>query len=62
MSLLALGVLLSDSPDHREIFLGASHFELAKDGVPDPDRLCEQALNELPTPPPRVYYSNDSGR
>jgi hypothetical protein len=47
---------LSDLADPATGALARRIIELAKEGVLDPDRLCERALHDLraPPPPPRA--------
>jgi hypothetical protein len=45
---------LADRTDLATEILAKRIIALAKEGVLDPDRLCERALDDLRKPPPRV--------
>ncbi len=45
---------LADRTDPATEILAKRIIELAKQGVLDPDRLCERALDDLRKPPPRA--------
>jgi hypothetical protein len=42
---------LSDRDEHATKLLAQRIIDLAKQGVLDPDRLCERALNDISEPP-----------
>jgi hypothetical protein len=52
MALAALRVTRRTDPAAE--MLAKRIIALAKDGVTDPDQLCDEALSDLRAPPPRV--------
>jgi hypothetical protein len=52
MTLVAMR--LEDRTDPFTKIIAAKIINLAKEGVLDPDQLCERALNDLRAPPPRA--------